>query len=412
MYRVLFHRLLRRIRHGRLAVVDGGARREFGDPAVELSGTIEVVDRSFYRDVALAGEIGLGRSYVAGKWRSPDLENVCLILNLNVERFLSAVRGGTIFRFGSRLVERFAQRALARRKASTPANSRRGMSIAYDVGERFFRLMLGESMLYSCAVFPTPEDDLESAQRHKIDLIIGKLAVEPGHRVLDIGCGWGTLLGEIRSRYGCDVHGISLARRQIDYCREHYRGGRFDYVDYRELEGESVYDRIVSVGMIEHVGAEYLETFVRIVAHLLKPGGRAVLHTMIEGDALDLPTGSHVASYAASTIMPTSYIPSAGELRRAINRCAGLYPVHEERFGQHYGQTMREWRRNVLAQGDAIAKLHSEEHVRIYDYIWAMSSGCFTSSNFDLQQLVVERGTIDNGIRAYDPRAERSRRSR
>ena len=404
MYASLLHRLFDRLRVGRLHLEEGRRRRSFGDPASSLEGTLVVHDPAFYREVARGGEAGLGRSYTAGHWSSPDLENVTLILNLNVADFTHAITGGGLFAKATRLVGRAAQRVLAARKRSTPEGSRHGMSVAYDVGEDFFHLMLGESMLYSCAIFPTAESTLDAAQRHKLDVLIRKLAPEPGHRVLDIGCGWGTLLGEIHARHGCETHGVSLARRQIDHCRETFPEGRFDLLDYRDIEGEELYDRIISVGMIEHVGVDYHEVFMESVARLLKPGGRAVFHTMIEGDLLDLGDGTHIDSYAAETIMPVSYIPSPRELRRAINRCGRLRPIHDERFGQHYGKTMRSWRANVLTHRSEIAKLYSEEHVRVYDYIWGMSSGCFLSSNFDLLQLVVEKGPLDNDIRVYDPR--------
>lgn len=417
MYRALLHRLLERLRHGRLHLVERGSprRRSFGDDASPLEGTIEIHHDDFYRSVVRRGEAGLGRAYTAGYWTSPDIEDVTLILNLNVQAFRAAITGGNFLLQASKLAKglghRLGQSVLASRKRSTVEQSPEGMSVAYDVGEDFFRLMLGPSMLYSCALFPYPEARLDEAQQHKIDVLIDKLAPEPGHRVLDIGCGWGTLLAAIRERRGCDVHGISLAQKQIDYCRREHPEGRFDLLDYRHLEGEDTYDRIVSVGMIEHVGPEWHETFMAVVARLLKPGGRAVLHTMIEGDVLDFADGEHIDSYAADTIMPVSYIPSPRELRRALNRTTldsstphGLYPVHDERFGQHYGKTMRCWRRNVLDHRDEIAELYSEEHVRIYDYIWAMSSGCFMSSNFDLMQVVVEKGRLDGSVRVYDPR--------
>lgn len=416
MYKTLLHRLLGRLRFGSLRLVENGKTRTFGDSASSLEATIEVLDGAFYQSVVRRGEAGLGRAYTAGYWTSPDLEAVTLVLNVNVAAFRAAITGGTFLLQASRFAHRLGQSVLANRKRSTKEQSTEGMSVAYDVGEEFFRLMLGPSMLYSCALFPHSEATLDEAQEHKLDLLIEKLAPEPGQTVLDIGCGWGTLLEAIRRRHGCDVHGISLAQKQIDYCRLTHPEGRFDLLDYRDLEGEAVYDRIVSVGMIEHVGPEWHETFMAVVARLLKPGGRAVLHTMIEGDVLNFDDGEHIDSYAADTIMPVSYIPSSRELRRAINRITlrssiagdatphGLYPVHDERFGQHYGKTMRCWRRNVLDHRDEIVGMYSEEHARIYDYVWAMCSSCFLSSNFDLMQLVVEKGELDGNVRVYDPR--------
>ncbi len=400
----LVHRLLKKIRHGRLVLVAGGRRRVYGDSDSALEGTLVVHDSSFFGDVARGGEVGLGQSYVDGKWSCPDLEDLALVFHLNIDAFLPMIKGGTLLLFASRWALRLKQRWISGWRESTVEHSRSGMSVAYDVGNDFFHLMLGPSMLYSCAVWASPEQTLDQAQQHKVDLLLDKLDLAPEHSVLDIGCGWGTLLKSIHRRHGCRVRGISLAERQLELCRQTLPEGRFDSLDYRELEATQTYDRIVSVGMIEHVGPEYLQTFMDTVARLLKPGGRAVLHTMIVGDTLDLQPGVHLDSFISRTIMPVACIPTPGELLHAVNRTRDLHPVHYERFGQHYGRTMREWRKNVLDHEEVIAERYSREHVRVYDYIWAMSSGSFTSSNFDLLQLVVGKGPLNSRIPVSDPR--------
>ncbi len=401
----LVHRLLKKIRHGRLVLVSDGRRRVYGDPQSDLEGRLIVHDGSFFRDVARGGEVALGQSYVDGKWSSTDLEDLALVFQLNIDVFLPMIKGGTLLLFASRWIERLKQRWISGWRESTVDHSRSGMAVAYDVGNDFFRLMLGPSMLYSSAIWASPGETLDQAQQHKIDILIDKLDPAPEHSVLDIGCGWGTLLAAIHARHGCRVRGISLAEKQIEHCRRTLPEARFDYLDYRQLEECEAYDRIVSVGMIEHVGQEYLQTFMDTVARLLKPGGRAVLHTMIVGDTIDLEPGIHLDSFISRTIMPIACIPTPGELLNAVNRTRDLHPVHYERFGQHYGRTMREWRKNVLDHEEVIAERHSREHVRVYDYIWGMSSGCFTSSNFDLLQLVVGKGPVGGANPVYDPRA-------
>ncbi len=401
----LVHRLLKKIRHGRLILISGDRRHVYGDPDSDLEGTLVVQDQGFFGDVVRGGEVGLGQSYVRGRWSSPDLEELALVLHLNIDAFLPMIRGGTLLLFASRWAERMRQRWIAGWRESTVEQSRSGMSTAYDVGNDFFHWMLGPSMIYSCAIWRSPDQTLDQAQQHKIDLLIDKLDLEPRHSVLDIGCGWGTLLKAIHDRLGCRVRGISLAERQLEMCRETLPEGRFDYLDYRELEPSETYDRIVSVGMIEHVGSEYLQTFMETVGRLLKPGGRAVLHTMIVGDTLDLESGVHLDSFISRTIMPVACIPNPGELLKAINRTGDLFPIHYERFGQHYGRTIREWRKNVLDHEDSIAERYSREHVRVYDYIWGMSSASFTSSNFDLLQLVVGKGPLNSRVPVSDPRS-------
>ena len=401
------HRILQKLRRGKLHLVAGDHSWTYGSSQSEVEGTLVVHDPSFFADVARRGEVGLGQSYVEKKWSSPDLEELALVFHLNIDAFLPLIKGGTFLLFGNRWLERLKQKYLARWRESTLEHSRQGMAVAYDVGNDFFRLMLGDTMQYSCAIWPAAEQSLEQAQQHKLDLLIDKLDLAPEHSVLEIGCGWGTLLREIHSRYNCPVRGLSLAERQLDHCRQILPEGRFENLDYRELQDGETYDRVISVGMLEHVGPEYVQEFMDTVARVLKPGGKAVLHTMIVGDTLDLAPGVHLDSFISRTIMPIACIPTPRELVSAVNRSTGLHIVHYERFGQHYGQTMRAWRRNVLANRHAIAESYSEEHVRVYDYIWGMSSGCFTSSNFDLLQLVVGQGPVSSHNPVYDPRARR-----
>ena len=405
MYEQLVSNLLQRIERGGLRLHYKGREKTFGDVADRLVGDIEVRDPAFFQRVVTDGELGLGTSYVAQEWTSPDLETLALVLNRNVGAFRSMLRGGNLLLSGLRFFEARAQRFLARRKGSNLENSKRGMSVAYDVGNDFFSHMLGANMLYSCAIFPSARVSLDEAQRHKMDVLIQKMGVERGHRVLEIGCGWGTLAGALEREQGCEVRGISLSQRQIEYCQQHHPGARFDYLDYRHLEDDGAYDRIVSVGMIEHVGFEYMEPFMGHVGRLLRPGGRAVLHTMVEGDLMDFGPGVHIRSFASGVVMPTSYIPSPSELARAVDATEGLWVVHSERFGPHYAETMRLWRRNVLDHSEELGQAYSPELVRTYDYLWAMSAACFASGNFDLQQMVVEKSPVGASGVVYDPRA-------
>ena len=402
IYEYLVRRLLDRIRYGRVDLVAGGERRSYGDPDSHLEATLTVHDRSFFRDVVRRGEVGLGQSYVAEKWSSPNLDDLMLVLQWNIEAFVPMMRSGAVQLF-SRLLEGGKQKWLSNGRTGTLDHSKDAMSVCYDVGNDFFRLGLGPSMQYSCAIWARPEDSLEQAQQHKLDILINKLDLSPEHRVLDIGCGWGTLLKEIHARVGCEVHGISLAREQVDYCRESCPEGRFDYLDYREISGET-YDRIVSVGMMEHIGYEHLQTFFDRVAGLLAPGGRAVLHTMISGDALDVAPGVHFDAFVY-TIMPLGYLAIPRELHAAIQRTRDLHLVHSERFGPHYGRTFRAWRRNLQEHREAVAELYSPEHVRVYDYLWGSSAGCFTAGNSDLLQMVIGKGPPANDVQLYDPRA-------
>ena len=405
MFFTLIDRALSKIHHGRLHLDFGTIQRTYGNSLDELEATITVHDPTFFRDVALRGEMGLGESYVAQKWSSKNLPNLALVLQLNVDVFRPVMTGGTFVPFPKALFEWLTQRGLQRRRKTTRENSRAGMAVSYDVGNDFFEIMLGPMMMYSCAIYPSDDVSLEVAQQHKLDVLMEKAELSDGQQVLDIGCGWGTLLRAIRSRHDCDVRGISLSQRQLEYCRKALPEGRFEYRDYRELTEADAVDRIVSVGMIEHVGADQLEGFMHCVARLLKPGGKAVLHTMVGGDTLGIPAGKQLRSFSTKTIMPIGYVPNPEELTRAVVKTKRLSVVHAERFGPHYGKTMRQWRDNVLDNRELIERRYSAEHVRVYDYVFGMAAACFTSGTFDLLQLVVQNEPITNRAAVYDARA-------
>jgi cyclopropane-fatty-acyl-phospholipid synthase len=282
------------------------------------------------------------------------------------------------------------------------AASRRNVKHHYDIGNDVYELFLGPTMQYSCAYWPasiTPQDhveaetvydrdatqNLDEAQQRKIDHIIRKLQIRDGMRVLDIGSGWGGLALAIARRHDCEVLGISLSDEQVRYAneaakREALAGRvRFEIVDYRDLTER--FDRIVSVGMFEHVGAAYYRAFFDAVAGTLEDDGTFLLHTI---GRVDQPGGTN--PFIRKYIFPGGYIPALSEIMQASEK-SPLRATDIEVLRLHYAFTLREWYRRFQAARPAIEKRMGAEFCRMWEFYLAGSEMSFVYGRFVNYQL-------------------------
>ena len=219
-------------------------------------------------------------------------------------------------------------------------------------------------------------------------IVTEKARIEPHHRVIDLGCGWGTLCNYIQKSTGATVKGVALAKEQIAWAKEHFPNCEFEYLNYDRITGE--YDRIVSVGMTEHVGRENLVEYLRLVSDHLKPGGRFVLHTMQSHDGILMQSNSERWTSFGSVLMPNGDVPSMADIVRATLRTGSLRIVHTETFGIHYSRTGREWLNNVVRHRDQIVAAYSEELYRTYVYAWCLGSATM-ETGMTLVQIVFEK---------------------
>ncbi|MGH7749353.1 MAG: class I SAM-dependent methyltransferase, partial [Candidatus Dormibacteria bacterium] len=252
------------------------------------------------------------------------------------------------------------------REANSRRAARRNVHHHYDLSFELYRRFLDADLQYSCAYFETPDVTLEEAQAAKKRHIAAKLVLTPGQRVLDIGCGFGGMALSLAQWAEVEVDGVTLSTEQQAYAAERAaalglgRSVRFSLTDYRDVEGP--FDRIVSVGMFEHVGRPNYETYFRQVARLLQPGGVALIHT------IGRSTGpSTTDPFTAKYIFPGGYIPALSEVAPAIER-AGLKITDLEVLRFHYALTLRAWRDRFEANREAIAKLYDERFCRMWEY--------------------------------------------
>lgn len=267
-----------RIRIGCLTVVEPDGRRHvFGDESSDLKAEIRVHDRAAARRITLHGDTGAGESYMDGQWSSPDLAALLSLAALNFEALKLA--DGPLHR-----ITQLPRTLLHRSRRNTVSGSRRNIAAHYDLGNDFYRLFLDETMTYSSAVFEAPDQSLADAQRNKYRRMAEGAGLRAGMHVLEIGSGWGGFAIYAAGELGCRVTSVTISKAQRDLAVERVRAaGLQDLVDielrdYRQIEG--TYDGIVSIEMIEAVGAEYYETFFAACDRALKPGGRLSLQTI------------------------------------------------------------------------------------------------------------------------------------
>ena len=282
-----------------------------------------------------------------------------------------------------------AQLAVKRRlqQMNNRANAQRNVAHHYDLSYDLYRRFLDADMQYSCAYFPSAEVSLEEAQAAKKAHLAAKLLLKPGHKVLDIGCGWGGLgLSLAEAEPGAKITGVTLSKEQLAVAQRRAadRGlserADFQFRDYRDVAGP--FDRIVSVGMFEHVGAPHFQEFFDHSARLLAEDGVMVLHSIgrIDGPSVTNP-------FINKYIFPGGYIPALSEVLPYIER-AGLWVTDIEILRLHYAETLKEWRRRFLAQYDEIKAIYDERFCRMWDYYLASSEISFRwlgHMNFQIQ---------------------------
>jgi cyclopropane-fatty-acyl-phospholipid synthase len=318
------------------------------------------------------GQLGLGRAYVSGELTVDDLDEALELLDswepppldrrAQARLALGAVRASGLVRPPA--VPKAELRPRGRRHSI--ARDARAVRHHYDVSNDFFRLMLGESMTYSCALFSQGATTLEEAQEAKLELVCKKLALSPGQRVLDIGCGWGSFAMHAASKHDVHVLGITLSGPQAELARrraeERGLADRVDIrvMDYRELAGEP-FDAVASIGMVEHVGSSQIDVYARQVARLVKPGGRVLNHGIGRLRVGDPEAGPFSERY----VFPDGAPLHLSRIQLALER-AGLETEHVEALRLDYAETLRHWAANIDENLDEAARLAGPERIRVW----------------------------------------------
>ncbi|KRG67739.1 cyclopropane-fatty-acyl-phospholipid synthase, partial [Stenotrophomonas terrae] len=375
------------LRSGQLRVRDAIGEVLLGEPDA-LQVTVTIHNPAFYRKVAAQGSVGAGESYIHGDWHCDDLVALVRLLVRNRE-LLDAMEHGPA-RAGGWLL-----RGWNRLRRNSREGSRRNIAAHYDLGNDFFALFLSPDLMYSSALFSSDEDTLEAASTRKLDRICQQLNLQPGDRVVEIGTGWGGFALHAAQHYGCHVTSTTISAEQHALASQRVAAaGLQDRItllmqDYRDLQGQ--FDKLVSIEMIEAIGAEYLDVYMATLQRLLKPNGVALLQAITIEDHRYEQARSSV-DYIKRYVFPGSFIPSINAIIAAKTRASDLQLIAQQDFGHSYALTLRAWRRRFLVQLPAVhAQGFSAGFCRSWEFYLAYCEGGFLERSIGVSHLLLAR---------------------
>jgi cyclopropane-fatty-acyl-phospholipid synthase len=331
------------------------------------------------------GGIGFAESYIDGDWTSPDLTTLLSLLARNRDGLMPVIAASRTARIANRLRHAF--------NANTRRGSSRNIVAHYDLGNDFYRRWLDEGMQYSSALYEGASRSLEAAQQAKLDLIVQKLALTGGERVLEIGCGWGALAERLVAE-GCHVTGITLSPAQLAFARERLSaaeaegGADLRLQDYRDVTGK--FDRVVSIEMIEAVGRDYWPTYFATLRHCLAPGGRAVIQAI----TIDEPRYEGYRSrvdFIQRYIFPGGMLPTKSIIAERTAE-VGLTLEDTRLFGISYAETLAEWNHRFQTAWPSLARSgHKPNFKRLWEYYLAYCEVGFRLRDLDVGLYTIKR---------------------
>ena len=409
-------RLLSRLTQGTLTVkLPNGSVQRFGSGSAPMA-SLHLINWNPCAAALRAGDIGFAESFIAGDWTSPHLADLLEVLLVNRKHMEAAIYGNWLGRFVYRI------KHLLNR--NTRANSRKNIHAHYDLGNAFYALWLDGTMNYSSAIFETPETSMKDAQNAKVRRALRMARVQPGDRVLEIGCGWGALAEMATTEFDASLVGVTLSTEQLEWANqrmtrlgipskaslevtpassggsEPHAAGRIgapfhdlrlqDYRDIGKTTPDAPFDAICSIEMIEAVGQQFWPEYFQTVARLLKPGGYACIQSIVIADSLFeryLTSTDFIQQY----VFPGGCLPCPREFR-AQAEAAGFDIVDEFSFGQDYAHTLKLWRDDFLAQESRVLQLGFDKRfIRIWEFYLAYCEAAFAQANTDVVQYTLKK---------------------
>ena len=369
----LSHMLKSFVRIGTLKVVDatGGVHVFAGAPGPRV--TMRLTDPTLYRKLFFNPELHAGEAYMDGRlsFEDSNLRDFLTLFSMN-RLSLGSYPLQKALRKVSRGLKRYQQ-------ANPVGKAQQNVAHHYDLGNDFYKLFLDEGMLYSCAYFMNDTETLEQAQRNKLRLIASKLNLKPGLRILDIGSGWGQLALYLAEMENVDVTGVTLSKEQFALSNEKAQQAglsdrvRFHLRDYRELDDR--FDRIVSVGMFEHVGVHHYDEFFAKINALLKGDGVMLLHSIGHMS----PPGT-ASPWLRKYIFPGAYSPALSEVFTSVEQ-ASLWVTDLEFLRLHYAKTLNHWARRFEANRASVAAMYDERFCRMWEFYLISAEMMFSTGS-------------------------------
>ena len=380
--------LLSRLQTGTLDLqLPDGSQARFGNGQAPRA-ALRLNDWRMCSAVLKAGDVGFAESWIDGAWSSPDLVALLTLFIANREAVESAIYGSW---WGS-----LAHRVRHWLNRNSRRGSRKNIHAHYDLGNAFYREWLDETMNYSSALFEGDLDQpMPQAQHAKVRRALRESGIQPGGRLLEIGCGWGALAEAAATDFGARVTGVTLSTEQLAYAQERVRHAGADahvdlrLQDYRDI-ADGPFDAIASIEMFEAVGREYWASFFATLRGQLKPGAKACIQTItIRDDLFERYVRS--TDFIQQYIFPGGLLPSPEAFRAEVQK-AGLVMVNELAFGADYAETLRRWRVDFLARDAQVRRLGFDTRfMRIWEFYLAYCEAAFETGNTDVMQFTLQR---------------------
>jgi cyclopropane-fatty-acyl-phospholipid synthase len=392
--RLLLSRL-RELRQGELRLVEpDGREHHFGSrtPAFGLGCTLYVNHPQMFADAAFGGTVGAGEAYIRGLWRCDDLVALVRLFVANREQ-MNRMDGGWS------LVSRPLLKLFHWANRNSRKGSARNIAAHYDIGNELYQLMLDETMAYSCAIFPNSGATLHEASVAKFDAACRKLDLKPSDHVLEIGTGWGGFAIHAAQRYGCRVTTTTISREQYDYAlRRIAELGLSDRItvwlkDYRDLEADLAcrFDKLVSIEMVEAVGAQFLDGYFGHCARLLKPDGAMLIQAITLQDQ-HYRRALKSVDFIQRYVFPGSFIPSVEAMSASMTRASDFKIFHLEDIGPHYARTLRCWRERFFRNLPRVRELgFGDSFIRLWEYYLCYCEGGFLERQLGTVQMLLTR---------------------
>jgi len=381
---MLVARLFSRIyKDGGIVLIDSlGQKFICGNPDLNKPLTLKILNKNLNWKLLINPDLSFPEAYINGDIK---IENGSLLdfLNLTFKNLgRSEVNGSGHF------IKKVLHAWRFLTNYNFPGKSRRNVERHYDLGEDLYNLFLDkEHRQYSCAYWKSQNESLEEAQQNKINHIIKKLNLRTGHTILDIGSGWGSMCFEIAKQSGCEVIGYTLSKNQHEYCIKKAKELKldnqchFELSDYRQIKGK--FNRIVSVGMLEHVGRKFYKTFFKKINSLMTDDGMALIHTIGSTEPKGPPQ-----PFIQKYIFPGGLVPSGSDLIDAIEK-TDLVLLDMESLIHHYDKTLKVWLERFLLNRNKVKNLYSERFCKIWEFYLASSSAAFHYRDLLVYQLQI-----------------------
>jgi cyclopropane-fatty-acyl-phospholipid synthase len=381
---MLVARLFSKIyKKGGIILIDSfGQKFICGNPDLKNPLTLKILNRKLNFTLLINPDLSFPEAYMKGDIK---IENGSLLdfLNLTFENL-----GRDETNTSGHIIKKVLHMWRFLTNYNLPLKSKKNAEHHYDIGEDLYDIFLDKKFRqYSCAYWKSPKETLEEAQQNKIDHIIKKLNLCPGQKVLDIGCGWGALCFEMAKQSECEVTGVTLSKNQYEYCKKKAKELKidnqcnFELIDYRHLKGK--FHRVVSVGMLEHVGRKFYKTFFKKIKDLMTDDGISLIHT-IGSTKPKGPPQPFIQKY----IFPGGLVPSGSDLIDAVEK-TGLILSDMESLIHHYDKTLKAWLDRFLANRGKVKKMYSEHFCKMWEFYLSSCSAAFRYRDLLVYQLQI-----------------------